>query len=65
MGTLRDVTAEHYAIQRERALAALGQVLARASSMADTLRKRSPSCTGSGTPTVSSPPYGGTRQRRP
>ena len=34
VGTLRDVTAEHYAIQRERALAALGQVLARASSMA-------------------------------
>ena len=39
VGTLRDVTAEHYAIQRERALAALGQVLARASSMADTLRE--------------------------
>ena len=37
VGTPRDVTAEHYAIQRERALAALGQVLARASSMAETL----------------------------
>jgi PAS domain S-box-containing protein len=38
VGTLRDVTAEHYAIQRDSALAALGQVLARAASMADTLR---------------------------
>ena len=39
VGTLRDVTAEHYAIQRETALAALGQVLARAASMTDTLRE--------------------------
>jgi PAS domain S-box-containing protein len=39
VGTLRDVTAEHYAIQRDSALAALGQALARASSMADTLRE--------------------------
>jgi PAS domain S-box-containing protein len=39
VGTLRDVTAEHYAIQRDSALAALGHVLARASSMADTLRE--------------------------
>ncbi len=39
VGTLRDVTAEHYAIQRETALAALGQVLARAQNMADTLRE--------------------------
>ena len=39
VGTFRDVTAEHYAIQRDSALAALGQVLARAASMADTLRE--------------------------
>jgi PAS domain S-box-containing protein len=39
VGTLRDVTAEHYAIQRDSALAALGQVLARAASMADALRE--------------------------
>ena len=39
VGTLRDVTAEHYAIQRDGALAALGQVLARAASMTDTLRE--------------------------
>jgi anti-sigma regulatory factor (Ser/Thr protein kinase) len=39
VGTLRDVTAEHYAIQRDSALAALGQALARASSTADTLRE--------------------------
>ena len=38
VGTFRDVTAEHYAIQRETALGALGQVLARAASMPDTLR---------------------------
>jgi PAS domain S-box-containing protein len=37
-GTLRDVTAEHYVIQRETALASLGQVLARAQSMPETLR---------------------------
>jgi PAS domain S-box-containing protein len=36
-GTLRDVTADHYAIQRDSALAALGQVLTRAASMTDTL----------------------------
>jgi len=39
VGTLRDVTAEHYAITRDSALAALGPVLARAASMADTLRE--------------------------
>ena len=39
VGTLRDVTAEHYAIQRDGALAALGQALARAASMADALRE--------------------------
>ncbi len=37
VGTFRDVTAEHYAIQRETALAALGQVLARAASMPEAL----------------------------
>ena len=37
VGTFRDVTAEHYAIQRETALAALGQALARAGTMAETL----------------------------
>jgi PAS domain S-box-containing protein len=37
VGTFRDATAEHYAIQRETALAALGQVLARAASMPDAL----------------------------
>jgi PAS domain S-box-containing protein len=35
VGTLRDVTAEHYAVQRETALAALNQQLA----LADTLRE--------------------------
>src|SRR6202012_5524861 len=39
VGALRDVTAEHYAIQRDSALAGLGQALARAASMADTLRE--------------------------
>ena len=39
VGTLRDVTAEHYAIQRDSALAALGPALARAASMSDTLRE--------------------------
>jgi PAS domain S-box-containing protein len=38
VGTLRDITAEHYAIQRDSALAALGHILAGAASMADTLR---------------------------
>ena len=37
VGTFRDVTAEHYATQRETALAELGQVLARAASMPDAL----------------------------
>ena len=39
VGTFRDVTAEHYASQRESALAALGQVLASAQNVADTLRE--------------------------
>ena len=37
VGTFRDDTAEHYAIQRETALAALGQALAQADTMAETL----------------------------
>jgi PAS domain S-box-containing protein len=37
VGTFRDVTAEHYSVQRETALAELGQVLARAASMPDAL----------------------------
>jgi PAS domain S-box-containing protein len=39
VGTLRDVTAEHFAIQRDGALAALGQALNRAASMADALQE--------------------------
>ncbi|MGV9703800.1 SpoIIE family protein phosphatase [Streptomyces sp. NPDC003483] len=37
VGTFRDVTAEHYAIQRETALAALGMRLSRATSLPQTL----------------------------
>ncbi|MGV9727726.1 SpoIIE family protein phosphatase [Streptomyces albogriseolus] len=37
VGTFRDVTAEHYAIQRETALAALSTSLSRASSMPEAL----------------------------
>ncbi|MEV1046634.1 SpoIIE family protein phosphatase [Streptomyces sp. NPDC049916] len=37
VGTLRDVTAEHYAIQRESALAAIGERLARAGSVEEAL----------------------------
>ncbi|AYG78065.1 Sensor histidine kinase TmoS [Streptomyces hundungensis] len=37
VGTFRDVTAEHYAIQRESALAALGTCLARATSVQQAL----------------------------
>ncbi|MFF8638108.1 SpoIIE family protein phosphatase [Streptomyces pilosus] len=37
VGTFRDVTAEHYAIQRESAQAALGMWLTRASSLSDAL----------------------------
>ncbi|MGW3583449.1 SpoIIE family protein phosphatase [Streptomyces rubiginosohelvolus] len=37
VGTLRDVTAEHYTIQRESALARLGERLARAGSAEDAL----------------------------
>ena len=39
VGTFRDVTAERFAVQREAALAALSLGLARAGSMADTLRE--------------------------
>ncbi|WP_411074997.1 SpoIIE family protein phosphatase [Streptomyces sp. cmx-4-7] len=35
VGTFRDVTAEHYAVQRESALAALGARLSQATSLAD------------------------------
>ncbi len=38
VGTFRDVTAEHYAVQRETALAALNQLLAQADSLDDALR---------------------------
>ncbi|UCM91624.1 SpoIIE family protein phosphatase [Streptomyces marincola] len=38
VGTFRDVTAEHYAIQRESALAALSTTLSRAASLPDALR---------------------------
>ena len=38
VGTFRDVTAEHYAVQRESALAALNQVLAQADSLGDAVR---------------------------
>ncbi|WP_446037983.1 SpoIIE family protein phosphatase [Streptomyces sp. SID1121] len=37
VGTFRDVTAEHYAIQRESALAALGTCLSRATSLSEAL----------------------------
>ncbi|MFJ1598191.1 SpoIIE family protein phosphatase [Streptomyces sp. NPDC088261] len=37
VGTFRDVTAEHYAIQRESALAALGTCLSRATSQSEAL----------------------------
>ncbi|MEW2165268.1 SpoIIE family protein phosphatase [Streptomyces sp. NPDC007084] len=37
VGTFRDVTAEHYAIQRESALAALGTCLSRATSLPEAL----------------------------
>ena len=38
VGTLRDVTAEHYAVQRQTALAALNQQLAQADTLDDALR---------------------------
>ncbi len=38
VGTFRDVTAEHYAVQRQSALAALNQQLAQAESLDDALR---------------------------
>ncbi|MFC7534877.1 SpoIIE family protein phosphatase [Actinoplanes sp. GCM10030250] len=38
VGTFRDVTAEHYAVQRESALAAVGLRLSRADDLADGLR---------------------------
>ncbi len=38
VGTFRDVTAEHYAVQRQSALAALNQQLAQADSLDDALR---------------------------
>ncbi|GGW60530.1 histidine kinase [Streptomyces lucensis JCM 4490] len=37
VGTFRDVTTEHYAVQRESALAALGTRLSRVTSLTDTL----------------------------
>ena len=39
VGTFRDVTAEHYAVQREAALAALGLVLSRAGSAVQVLHE--------------------------
>ena len=39
VGTFRDVTAEHYAVQREAALAAMGQVVSRGSNSAEVLRE--------------------------
>jgi PAS domain S-box-containing protein len=39
LGTFRDVTAEHYAVQRETALAAMGTVLSRAGSAVQVLQE--------------------------
>ena len=39
VGTFRDITAEHYAVQREAALAAMGLVLSRAGSAVQVLRE--------------------------
>ena len=39
VGTFRDVTAEHYAVQREAALAAMGLVLSRAGSAVQVLHE--------------------------
>ena len=39
VGTFRDITAEHYAVQREAALAAMGLVLSRAGSAAEVLQE--------------------------
>ena len=38
VGTFRDVTAEHYTVQRESALAALNQQLAQADTLGDAVR---------------------------
>ena len=38
VGTFRDVTAEHYAVQRESALAALNQALAQSDSLSEAVR---------------------------
>ena len=38
VGTFRDVTAEHYAVQRESALAALNQQLSQADTLDEALR---------------------------
>ena len=40
VGTFRDVTAEHYAVQRQTALAALNQRLAQADTVDEALRRR-------------------------
>ena len=39
VGTFRDITAEHYAVQREAALAAMGLVLSRAGSAVQVLHE--------------------------
>ncbi len=39
VGTFRDITAEHYSVQREAALAAMGLVLSRAGSAAQVLHE--------------------------
>ena len=39
VGTFRDITAEHYAVQREAALAAMGLVVSRAGSAAQVLQE--------------------------
>ena len=50
VGTLRDITAEHYAGQREAALAAMGLLLSQADSLPGLSRAPCTSCSGSGTP---------------
>ena len=48
VGTFRDVTAEHYAVQREAALAAMGLVLSGPAARSRSCTRRSASCAGCG-----------------
>ena len=78
VGSLRDITAEHYAGQREAALAAMGLLLSQANSLPEALqgalnelrrlwharRVIAAAWTGAGAPSLMSAGRASTRQRR-